>query len=58
MSFCCGLVEVVKANAGKERWSVDVADLAKDNPFGLFSVGAVDPGRPEAAFPESAVRRA
>lgn len=32
-----------------------IADLTEDGPFRLFRVGAIDPGRPKAALPESAV---
>ncbi len=32
-----------------------IADLTKDSTFGLLRVRSVDPGRPKAALPESAV---
>jgi hypothetical protein len=32
-----------------------IADLTEGGPFRLFRVGAIDPGGPKAALPESAV---
>ncbi len=32
-----------------------IADLTEEGPFRLFRVGAIDPGRPKATLPESAV---
>ena len=44
-----------KANSREERWPVSVADLTKDSSFGLLRIRPIDPSRPKAAFPESAV---
>ncbi len=44
-----------KANAREERWPMGIADLTKDGGLRLLRVRSIDPGRPKAAFPESAV---
>src|SRR5208337_2277497 len=48
-----GSVQVGKANSREEGWPVRIADLTKESSFGLLRVRAFDPGRPEAALPES-----